>query len=131
MYSGIEHKTKERLKMPTENRRQFVLHKTRQEFRDSRNETDPKKIKSLLIIGNTHLDTVMIQAKHLATILEYEPTATEIAHHERSSNANQPLQSPNDQKTLLINNQYIEQERKREQNEKIRIQRENNEDNIK
>ncbi|GAM26722.1 hypothetical protein SAMD00019534_098970, partial [Acytostelium subglobosum LB1] len=122
----------ERLKLPTENRRQFVLHKTRTEFRESRELTDPKKIRSLVIVGNTHLDTVMIQAKHLSTILEYEPTPIEIRLQEKEAggNATASTLSPEDQKTLTINKQHIELERKREQERQLRQANDNNEDDI-
>ncbi|KAK5584699.1 hypothetical protein RB653_006315 [Dictyostelium firmibasis] len=68
---------RERLGLPTENRREYILIKTRQEFRKAKNETDPKKLRSLTIIGNTQLDTVIVQAKHLSSILEREPTEFE------------------------------------------------------
>ncbi|KYQ99863.1 hypothetical protein DLAC_11564 [Tieghemostelium lacteum] len=83
-YSGPEHKTKilklfrsllrERLKLPTENRRQFILFKTRNEFRQHKDVVDDKKIRSLLIIGFTQLDTVIVQSKHLSSILDRELT---------------------------------------------------------
>ncbi|EGG20485.1 hypothetical protein DFA_00346 [Cavenderia fasciculata] len=121
IYSGIKHKTKiiklfrsilrERLKLPTENRRQFVLHKARTEFREGSKVSDPKEIRSLLIIGNTHLDTVMIQAKHLCSILEYEPTPIEIQMMEKSGTTPKPL-SADEQKTLKINQEYVEMAKK-------------------
>ncbi|KAF0852857.1 mitochondrial Complex1_LYR family protein [Andalucia godoyi] len=54
--------------MPTENRRQFIVHRTRAEFRENMHETDTEKIQFLYALGETHLETVKIQAAHLTAV---------------------------------------------------------------
>ena len=55
--------------MPTPNRRNFVIKKTRSEFRASMHLTDVKKIESAIILADTNLDTVLLQAEHLTQLM--------------------------------------------------------------
>ena len=55
--------------MPTPNRRNFVIKKTRSEFRANMHLTDVKKIESAIILADTNLDTVLLQAEHLTQLM--------------------------------------------------------------
>ncbi|KAN0055587.1 hypothetical protein ACTA71_008703 [Dictyostelium dimigraforme] len=103
---------RERLGLPTENRREYILIKTRQEFRKAKNETDPKKLRGLTIIGNTQLDTVIIQAKHLSSILEREPTEFE-QRNKLSFNEFKKDKTTNIDKTLIINPEFKNKKKKK------------------
>jgi hypothetical protein len=52
-------------KMPTPNRQNFVIDKTRSEYRDNMHLTDAKEIDFCLRLADTNVDTVMVQAEHL------------------------------------------------------------------
>jgi hypothetical protein len=56
-------------KMPTPNRQNFVLKKTRAGFRANRNLDDPEDIDFHLRLADTNLDTVLVQAEHLTNIM--------------------------------------------------------------
>lgn len=56
--------------MPTPNRRNFVMKKTRAEFKANKDLTDPEEIEFCLRLADTNLDTVIIQAEHLTRILK-------------------------------------------------------------
>jgi hypothetical protein len=58
------------MKMPTPNRQNFVLRKTRTEFRANRHLTDPEEIDFCLRLADTNLDTVLVQAEHLTKIIK-------------------------------------------------------------
>ena len=60
-------------KMPTPNRQNFVLDKTRSEFRLNRHLTDPNEIDFCLRLADTNVDTVMVQAEHLTNLFN-DPT---------------------------------------------------------
>jgi hypothetical protein len=60
-------------KMPTPNRRKFVVKKTRTEFRSNKSLTDPDEIQFCIRLADTNLDTVMIQAEHLTRLMK-DPT---------------------------------------------------------
>ena len=60
-------------KMPTANRRNFVVNKTRDEYRDNMELMDAEQIEFHLRLADTHLDTVIVQAEHL-TKLNNDPT---------------------------------------------------------
>jgi hypothetical protein len=60
------------MKMPTPNRRQYVIDKTRDEFQAHKNLTDPEEIEFQLRLADTNLDTVLVQAEHL-TRLYHDP----------------------------------------------------------
>ncbi|KAF2078106.1 hypothetical protein CYY_000577 [Polysphondylium violaceum] len=130
-YSGEKHKKKiltlfrsilrERLNLPTENRRQFILYKARTEFRNAKDETNPDRIKSLLIIGNTHLDTVMIQAQHLNLIMEREPTEFEkksLMSWEDYKKQQLDMTPPEQHRTLTINSKFISKKNRQEKQDK-------------
>ena len=51
--------------MPTSNRTGYVRSRTQTDFRANLEETDPTKIKELLLMGEIHLDSVDTQATHL------------------------------------------------------------------
>lgn len=60
-------------KMPTPNRRGFVVRKTRDEYRKNMGLTDTEEIEFHLRLADTNLDTVIVQAEHL-TKLHNSPT---------------------------------------------------------
>ncbi|KAL7549707.1 hypothetical protein ACHAWF_012971 [Thalassiosira exigua] len=55
-------------KMPTPNRRNFVVRKARAEFRKHAALTDPDEIEFQLRLADTNLDTVLVQAEHLTRL---------------------------------------------------------------
>jgi hypothetical protein len=57
-------------KMPTPNRRKFVMQKTRKEFKSNIHLTDPEEIKFCLRLADTNLDTVIVQAEHLTKVMK-------------------------------------------------------------
>jgi len=57
-------------KMPTPNRRKFVVKKTRTEFKANKHLTDPEEINFCLRLADTNLDTVLIQAEHLTRLMK-------------------------------------------------------------
>jgi hypothetical protein len=52
--------------MPTPNRQNYVLRKTRSEFRKHMSLTDVDEIDFQLRLADTNLDTVLVQAEHLS-----------------------------------------------------------------
>lgn len=57
-------------KMPTPNRRNFVIRKTRTEFKANKHLTDPEDIVFGIRLADTNLDTVMLQAEHLTRLMK-------------------------------------------------------------
>ena len=57
--------------MPTPNRQNFVIRKTRTEFKASMHLTDPEAINHCIRLADTNLDTVLVQAEHLTKLLKY------------------------------------------------------------
>ena len=57
-------------KMPTPNRRRFVVKKTRTEFKANMNLTSPDDIQFCIRLADTNLDTVLIQAEHLSRLMK-------------------------------------------------------------
>mmetsp|Transcript_3875 Transcript_3875/g.8245 ORF Transcript_3875/g.8245 Transcript_3875/m.8245 type:complete len:90 (-) Transcript_3875:197-466(-) len=57
-------------KMPTPNRQNFVVRKTRAEFQANRDLTDPEEIEFQLRLADTNLDTVLVQAEHLTRLFK-------------------------------------------------------------
>lgn len=57
-------------KMPTPNRRKFVIRKTRLEFKNNKHLTDAEQIQFSIRLADTNLDTVMIQAEHLTRLMK-------------------------------------------------------------
>ena len=55
-------------RMPTPNRQNYVLRKTRAEFRKHASLTDPEEIEFQLRLADTNLDTVLVQAEHLSRL---------------------------------------------------------------
>lgn len=56
--------------MPTPNRQQFVIKKTRAEFKANKHLTDPDEILFCLRLADTNLDTVILQAEHLTKVMK-------------------------------------------------------------
>jgi hypothetical protein len=56
--------------MPTPNRQNFVIRKTRTEFKSSKNLTDPDAITHCIRLADTNLDTVLVQAEHLTKLMK-------------------------------------------------------------
>mmetsp|Transcript_3566 Transcript_3566/g.7814 ORF Transcript_3566/g.7814 Transcript_3566/m.7814 type:complete len:91 (+) Transcript_3566:28-300(+) len=61
--------------MPVENRRSMALARIRQDFRESRFETDENNIKDLFMVGYTQLETLTIQANHLGNLMKMDMSA--------------------------------------------------------
>ena len=55
-------------KMPTPNRKNFVINKTREEYRSNMHLTDPEEIRFCLRLADTNVDTVLTQAEHLTNL---------------------------------------------------------------
>ena len=58
------------MKMPTPNRQNFVIRKTRGEFKANMKLTDPEKINECIRLADTNLDTVLVQAEHLTKLMK-------------------------------------------------------------
>lgn len=58
------------MKMPTPNRQNFVIRKTRTEFKANINLKDPETIKQSIRLADTNLDTVLVQAEHLTKLMK-------------------------------------------------------------
>ena len=56
------------MKMPTPNRQNFVIRKTRTEFKAAMSLTDPEAINEAIRLADTNLDTVLVQAEHLTKL---------------------------------------------------------------
>jgi hypothetical protein len=59
--------------MPTQNRRDWVRNRARLDFRANKDETDPEKIKEMIILGETHLESIQKQAEALKLFYPEEP----------------------------------------------------------
>ena len=57
-------------KMPTPNRRNFVVRKTRAGFRANAAIVDPDEIRECIRLADTNLDTVLVQAEHLTKLMK-------------------------------------------------------------
>ena len=55
-------------RMPTPNRQNYVMRKTRKEYRDNMHLTDTEEIDFAIRLADTNLDTVMVQAEHLTRL---------------------------------------------------------------
>ena len=58
------------MQMPTPNRQNFVMRKTRTEFKASMHLTDPDEINEAIRLADTNLDTVLVQAEHLTKLMK-------------------------------------------------------------
>lgn len=56
--------------MPTPNRQNFVIRKTRTEFKANMHVTDPEAITQCIRLADTNLDTVLVQAEHLTKLMK-------------------------------------------------------------
>mmetsp|Transcript_38587 Transcript_38587/g.38949 ORF Transcript_38587/g.38949 Transcript_38587/m.38949 type:complete len:88 (-) Transcript_38587:1950-2213(-) len=61
------------MKMPTPNRQNFVIRKTRTEFKAAISLSDSDAINEAIRLADTNLDTVMVQAEHLTKLMN-DPT---------------------------------------------------------
>mmetsp|Transcript_24057 Transcript_24057/g.31338 ORF Transcript_24057/g.31338 Transcript_24057/m.31338 type:complete len:102 (-) Transcript_24057:120-425(-) len=57
-------------KMPTPNRQNFVVKKTRMEYKANLGLTNLEDIEFCLKLADTNLDTVLVQAEHLTKLFE-------------------------------------------------------------
>jgi len=60
------------LKMPTQNRRDWIRHKARVEFVENKDLDDATDIDFFVRLAETQLENIQIQAKHLSTTMEME-----------------------------------------------------------
>jgi len=58
------------MKMPTPNRQNFVIRKTRTEFKAAISLSDSDAINEAIRLADTNLDTVMVQAEHLTKLMK-------------------------------------------------------------
>jgi hypothetical protein len=58
------------MKMPTPNRQNFVIRKTRTGFKANINLTDPEEVRQSIRLADTNLDTVLVQAEHLNKLMK-------------------------------------------------------------
>ena len=65
-------------KMPTPNRQNYVINKTRDEYRANKNITDPAEIEFLIRLADTNLDTVLVQAEHLTKLFHENSQNTDL-----------------------------------------------------
>ena len=56
--------------MPTPNRQNFVIRKTRAEFKANIHLNDSDKINECIRLADTNLDTVLVQAEHLTKLMK-------------------------------------------------------------
>lgn len=56
--------------MPTPNRQNFVIRKTRAEFKASIQLEDKEEINEAIRLADTNLDTVLVQAEHLTKLMK-------------------------------------------------------------
>lgn len=56
--------------MPTPNRQNFVIRKTRTEFKANMGLIDEKAIDEAIRLADTNLDTVLVQAEHLTKLMK-------------------------------------------------------------
>ncbi|KAL3669092.1 hypothetical protein V7S43_005476 [Phytophthora oleae] len=54
-------------KMPTRDRANYVRRRLRYEYEEAREETNPERIRFLLRLAETQLETVVVQAEHLSS----------------------------------------------------------------
>eukprot|EP00934_Nitzschia_sp_Nitz4_P003698 Nitzschia sp. Nitz4//scaffold19_size178191//167925//168191//NITZ4_002013-RA/size178191-processed-gene-0.93-mRNA-1//-1//CDS//3329540789//3688//frame0 len=57
------------MKMPTPNRQNFVIKKTRTEYKANMHITDSEAINQCIRLADTNLDTVLVQAEHLTKLM--------------------------------------------------------------
>jgi hypothetical protein len=60
-------------KMPTPNRKNFVINKTRAEYRVNMHLSNPEEIEFCLRLADTNVDTILTQAEHLTNLFN-DPT---------------------------------------------------------
>ncbi len=56
------------MKMPTPNRQNYIIRKTREEYRSNVMIRDEKEIDFLIRLADTNLDTILVQASHLTKL---------------------------------------------------------------
>jgi hypothetical protein len=65
-------------KMPTPNRQNYIITKTRDEYRANRAISDPEEIEFLIRLADTNLDTVLVQAEHLTKLFHENSKNTDL-----------------------------------------------------
>mmetsp|Transcript_132687 Transcript_132687/g.197648 ORF Transcript_132687/g.197648 Transcript_132687/m.197648 type:complete len:89 (+) Transcript_132687:94-360(+) len=58
------------MKMPTPNRQNFVIRKTRTGFKANIDLADEEEIRQCIRLADTNLDTVLVQAEHLTKLMK-------------------------------------------------------------
>jgi Complex 1 protein (LYR family). len=66
------------MKMPTPNRQNYVIRKTREEYRANKSISDPEQIEFLIRLADTNLDTVLVQAEHLTKLFNDNSKNTDL-----------------------------------------------------
>ena len=64
--------------MPTPNRQNYIISKTRDEYRANKNITDPEQIEFLVRLADTNLDTIMVQSAHLTKLFHENSKNTDL-----------------------------------------------------
>jgi len=64
--------------MPTPNRQNYIITKTRDEYRANRAISDPEEIEFLIRLADTNLDTVLVQAEHLTKLFHENSKNTDL-----------------------------------------------------
>ena len=65
-------------KMPTPNRQNYIVKKTREEYRANKSISDPEQIEFLIRLADTNLDTVLVQADHLTNLFHENSKNTDL-----------------------------------------------------
>ena len=64
--------------MPTPNRQNYIIKKTREEYRANKSISDPEQVEFLIRLADTNLDTVLVQAEHLTTLFHENRNNTDL-----------------------------------------------------
>jgi len=64
--------------MPTPNRQNYIVNKTRDEYRANKAISDPEEIEFLIRLADTNLDTVLVQAEHLTKLFHENRKNTDL-----------------------------------------------------
>ncbi len=65
-------------KMPTPNRQNYIIKKTREEYRANKSISDTEQVEFLIRLADTNLDTVLVQAEHLTTLFHENRNNTDL-----------------------------------------------------
>ena len=64
--------------MPTPNRQNYIVSKTREGYRSNIALSDPEEIEFLIRLADTNLDTVLVQAEHLTKLFHENSKNTDL-----------------------------------------------------